>query len=112
MRGCRSQLSSIGADEPCDQCEVRKLTAGCVPWQPEAVGVSESGLAVVSLQIFSGEHEFAIRTAFLHSLAVIPCVDNECALGAYGFVFVDSVEHDASTNTACGRFTGLVQDGV
>jgi hypothetical protein len=74
--------------------------------------MSESGLAVVSLKIFGGEHKLAIGTAFLHALAVIPCVDHECALGANSFVFVDSIEHDSSADTACGGFAGLMQDGL
>ena len=106
------QFSSICADEASDQGEVCELPSGGVPWQPEAVGMSESGLAVVSLKIFGGEHKLAIGTAFLHALAVIPCIDHECALGANGFVFVDSIEHDSSTDTACGGFAGLMQHGI
>ncbi len=67
--------------------------------------MSQSGLAVVSLKIFGGEYELAIRAAFLHSLAVIPGIDNQRALGLHGFVFVGPVEHDASADTTSCRFT-------
>jgi hypothetical protein len=58
----------------------------------------------MSLEIFGGEHEFAVGTAFLHSFAVIPGIDHQRALGADGFVFVRPIEHDSSTDTACGDF--------
>lgn len=112
MGGGGCQLGSISADEAGNQCEVCELTTGRVPRQPEAVGVSQSRLAVVSREIFCGEHEFAIGAAFLHALAVIPRVDHQRTLGTYGLMFVDSIEHDSSTDTACGRFAGLVQNGV
>lgn len=110
--GCGCQLGPIGADEASNQCQVCELTTGRVPWQPEAVGVSQSRLAVVSRQIFCGEHEFAIGAAFLHALAVIPRIDHQRTLRAYGLMFIDSIEHDSSTDTACGGFAGLVQNGV
>lgn len=112
MGGCRRQLSTIGTDEACNQCQVSELTAGRVPWQPEAVGMSQSRLAVVSREIFRGEDEFTIGAAFLHALTVIPRIDNQRALWPDGLMFVDSIKHDSSTDTACGGFAGLVQDCV
>lgn len=112
MRRCRCQFCSVRTDKSRDQRQMRQLATGRIPRQPKAVRMPQSRLTVMLLQIFSREDKLPIRTAFLHALTVVPRIHHQRALRPHGFVLVQTIKHNPTSDTPRRRFARLMQDRI
>ena len=107
------QRFARAAFESGNQADLLFWTAYFIPRQPETVGMSQLGLAVMAFQVFGGKHEFPQRLGARRiGLGRVEGEDGQGAVNLDRLLAVGAVEHHPTPKTAHTRLPRLVQHRV
>lgn len=120
----RQHVDRLRADDGCalvrrehGQQRDHRLEAGhFVPWQPDAVGITQIGDRVASGQLFVGKHEFSTgRLIWGFRSRIVEPVDDQLSIDGYRLVSfvieVQSAPEAANGWVACLRIHRIRPDG-
>jgi len=105
--------AAFGGREPRYQADLFLRSAGRIPRQPKAIGVTGLRLAVVFGELLGREDKLAVRHRIGGvALRFIEGIDDEVSARLDRLLAVLAVEHHPPAKAALGRLLALVHDGL